>query len=86
MIFVIIAACVALSGLGAGVVRPVNGTPTAKKSSSCPAGEQMHSNHAGCREVLVKECGALAAMLMVSPRRAIDFCRERWLRSHLRRC
>src|ERR1700722_16229428 len=38
--FIFVAA--ALPGWGAGVVRVATGTPTARKNSSCPAGEQRH--------------------------------------------
>jgi len=72
-IFFIVAAWAAGLGLGAGIVRPVTGIPTARKNSSCPAGEQMQSNRAGCWEALVKKCGALAGMLTLSPARMIDF-------------
>jgi len=61
------------AGFGAGVVRSVTGIPTPKKSSSCPAGEEMHSNRAGCWVALVKKCGALAGMLTLSPARMTDF-------------
>jgi hypothetical protein len=53
--FAFIAVSAALSGLGAGVVRVVTGTSTARKNSSCPAGEQMHSNRAGSLEAFVKQ-------------------------------
>jgi hypothetical protein len=84
IIFAFISASAALSGLGGGVVRVATGTPTARKNSSCPAGEQMQSNRAGFWEAFVKKCGALAGMLIVSPARTTDFCRERWLQFHLR--
>jgi hypothetical protein len=55
MVLAIISASAALSGLGGGVVRVATGTPIARKSSSCPAGEQMQSNRAGFWEAFVKE-------------------------------
>jgi hypothetical protein len=54
-IFAFISAPSASSGLGGGAVRVATLTPIARKSSSCPAGEQMQSNRADFWEAFVKE-------------------------------
>jgi hypothetical protein len=66
------AACASLSSLGGGVVRVATGTPTCAKNSSCPAGAHRHSKRTVCFEAFVKECGAFAGMLRVSPARTVD--------------
>src|ERR1700726_1398737 len=60
------AASPAASSLGGGAVRFIKGTPTCANSSSCPAGAQTHSSRTARSDVLVKECGAFAGILIVS--------------------
>ena len=55
VVFALISASAASSSLGGGVVRVATGTPTARKSSSRPAGVHMQSNRAGSFEAFLKK-------------------------------
>ena len=55
MVFAFICSSAALSSLGAGVVRPAMGKPTARNISSSPAGEQIQSNRAVSFAAFVKK-------------------------------
>src|SRR5260370_35835814 len=67
--FALNTACAASSSLGGSVVRVGTGTPTCRKNSSWPAGEQMHSIRTARVEEFRNWCGAFAGIFTVWPAR-----------------
>jgi hypothetical protein len=69
--FAMNAFCAASSSLGGVPVRVETRVPTSAKNFSCPGGEHMHNNRAGCCEMFLNTCGALAGTLNDSPALAV---------------